>query len=115
MIDPLRREDGIVVEARLDHNLAVRLWPDTGVDYALLTGQTALDLGPIATAEVRDADVAIDVNGRLCMGPLGMTFPCYFKVTVGRQQARSGLNASLPIAEKTPTSGSSKDQGFVPL
>jgi hypothetical protein len=57
MIHALRRGDGIVVEAVQDRKV-----------------------------EVRDADVAIDVNGQLPMGLLGLTFLRHFKVSVDRQQ-----------------------------
>jgi clan AA aspartic protease (TIGR02281 family) len=117
MLHPLRHGDGIVVEATLDRKVAVPLLLDTGADYTILTRQTAADLGITATerlpkkefrtlggianapililkslrvgsAEVRDVDVAIDVNGQLPIGLLGMTFLRHFKVTVDRQQGQ---------------------------
>jgi clan AA aspartic protease (TIGR02281 family) len=117
MIHPLRRGDGIVVEAMLDRKLAVPLLLDTGADYTILTRQTAADLGitaadrlpkkqfrtlggiasapvmllkslRVGSAEVHDVDVAIDVHGQLPMGLLGMTFLRHFKVTVDRQQGQ---------------------------
>jgi clan AA aspartic protease (TIGR02281 family) len=117
LIHPMRRGDGIVVEAMLDRKLAVPLLLDTGADYTILTRQTAADLGitaldrlpkkqfrtlggianapvmilkslRVGSAEVRDVDVAIDVNGQLPIGLLGMTFLRHFKVTVDRQQGQ---------------------------
>jgi clan AA aspartic protease (TIGR02281 family) len=101
----------IIIEALLNRKVSVPLMLDTGATYTVLTRQTAYDLGittlerlpkqsfltpggpiqspvttlksiQVGTAEARDVAVAIDAEGHLPMGLLGMTFMRHFKVTV---------------------------------
>jgi clan AA aspartic protease (TIGR02281 family) len=114
---PGRRVGSIIVDALLNRRLSVPLVLDTGATYTVLTKQTAQDLGiidlerlpkqhfltaggkvlsPVTTlrsirvgsAEAQDVDVAIDVDGHLPMGLLGMTFMRHFKVTVDQEQGQ---------------------------
>ena len=107
----------IIVDALLNQRLPVRLVLDTGATYTVLTKQTAHDLGinslehlpmqhfltaggkilspvttlksiRVGTAEVQDIAVAIDVDGHLPMGLLGMTFMRHFKITVDQEQGQ---------------------------
>jgi clan AA aspartic protease (TIGR02281 family) len=88
---------------------------DTGTSYPVLTKQTAHDLGitnlarlpnhsfltpggpilspattlksiRVGTAEAQNVAVAIDAEGHLPLGLLGMTFMHHFKVTVDQAQ-----------------------------
>jgi clan AA aspartic protease (TIGR02281 family) len=97
--------------------LTVPLLLDTGADFTVLTMQVARDIRlyalehlptqefntaggtvrfPIArlqslrvgTAEARDVEVAIDIDGHMPMGLLGMTFLRHFKVTVDHQRSQ---------------------------
>jgi clan AA aspartic protease (TIGR02281 family) len=90
---------------------------DTGADFTVLTKEVAKDLRlssldhlptqefktaggmvrfPIATlqslrvgtAEARDIEVAIDIDGHMPIGLLGMTFLRHFKVTVDQQRGQ---------------------------
>ena len=107
----------VLVEALLNRQVTVPLVLDTGATYTMLTVQTAKDLGitglerlpkklfltasgklfaPVTTlksirvgpAEAQDVEVAIDTEGHLPMGLLGMTFLRHFKVTVDQEQAQ---------------------------
>jgi predicted aspartyl protease len=42
----------------------------------------------VGTAEARDVNVAIDSDGRMSMGLLGMTFLRHFRVTVDQQRGQ---------------------------
>jgi clan AA aspartic protease (TIGR02281 family) len=93
---------------------------DTGADFTVLPKQVAKDLRlssldhlpkmefktagglvkfPIATlqslrvgtAEIKDLNVAIDIDGHMPMGLLGMTFLRHFKVTVDQQRGQVKL------------------------
>jgi clan AA aspartic protease (TIGR02281 family) len=90
---------------------------DTGATYTVLTRQTASDLGitslarlpthafltpggpiqspvttlksiRVGTAEAQNVAVAIDADGHLPLGLLGMTFLRHFKVTVDQAQGQ---------------------------
>jgi clan AA aspartic protease (TIGR02281 family) len=107
----------VVVEAMLNRRLTVPMLLDTGADFTVLTQQVAKELRisslehlpklpfmtaggmvmfPIATlqslrvgtAEARDVNVAIDIDGHMPMGLLGMTFLRHFKVTVDQQRGQ---------------------------
>jgi clan AA aspartic protease (TIGR02281 family) len=107
----------VVVEAVLNQRLTVPMVLDTGADLTVLTKEAAKDLWipaldrlpklpfktaggmvnlpittlqslRVGTAEVRDVTIAIDVDGHLPMGLLGMTFLRYFKVTVDQQRGQ---------------------------
>jgi clan AA aspartic protease (TIGR02281 family) len=107
----------ITVEASLNRRLTVPLLLDTGADLTVLTKQAAADLRilglnrlptlqfstaggmvhlpittlrslRVGTAEVRDVEVAIDVDGHLPVGLLGMSFLRHFKVTVDQQRGQ---------------------------
>jgi clan AA aspartic protease (TIGR02281 family) len=107
----------IAVEALLNRRLTIPLLLDTGADVTVLTKQAAADLRilgldrlpklqfrtpggmvhfPITTlqslrvgsAEVRDVEVAVDVDGHLPMGLLGMSFLRHFKVTVDQPRGQ---------------------------
>ncbi len=106
-----------VIEAMVNRRLTIPLVLDTGADITVLTRQNAQALrlhglkrlpklpfstpgGPVnlpittltslrvGTAEVLDVDAAIDVEGHLPMGLLGMTFLRHFRVTVDHQRGR---------------------------
>jgi clan AA aspartic protease (TIGR02281 family) len=108
----------IIVEAMLNRQLSVPLMLDTGATYTVLTKQTAHDLGitglerlpkqsfltpggrilspvttlrsiQVGTVEAQDVAVAIDVEGHLPLGLLGMTFMRHFKVTVDQAQGQA--------------------------
>ena len=116
-IPPGDRPRPIIVEALLNRQISVPLMLDTGATYTVLTRQTAHDLGithlerlprhpfltpggpissPITTlksirvgaAEAQDVAVAIDAEGHLPLGLLGMTFMRHFKVTMDQVQGR---------------------------
>jgi clan AA aspartic protease (TIGR02281 family) len=101
----------------LNRQVSVPLMLDTGATYTVLTRQTASDLGitslarlpthsfltpggPISspvttlksirvgTVEAQNVAVAIDADGHLPLGLLGMTFMRYFKVTVDQAQGQ---------------------------
>jgi clan AA aspartic protease (TIGR02281 family) len=107
----------IIVEALLNRQVSVPLMLDTGATYTVLTRQTASDLGitslarlpkhsfltpggPISspvttlksirvgTVEALNVAVAIDAEGHLPVGLLGMTFMRHFKVTVDQAQGQ---------------------------
>jgi clan AA aspartic protease (TIGR02281 family) len=107
----------VVVEATLNRRLTVPLLLDTGADFTILTKQVAKDLRipamerlpklqfrtaggavnfplttlqsiRVGTAEVQDVNVAIDVDGHLPVGLLGMSFLRHFKVTVDQQRGQ---------------------------
>jgi clan AA aspartic protease (TIGR02281 family) len=107
----------VVIDAMLNRRLTVPMLLDTGADFTVLTKQVARDLRlssldhlptqefktaggsvrfPIATlqslrvgtAEARDVEVAIDIDGHMSMGLLGMTFLRHFKVTVDHQRGQ---------------------------
>ena len=112
---PPHRVRELRVDALLNRRLSVPLILDTGASYTFLTKQTAQDLRlpitrdtprlkfrtpageilqpvtrlrsiRIGTAEVQDVDVAVDMDGRLQIGLLGMTFLRHFKVTVDQER-----------------------------
>jgi clan AA aspartic protease (TIGR02281 family) len=114
---PTKPGGTVVVEAMLNRRLTVPMLLDTGADFTVVTKQVARDLRlsspdhlpkvefktaggavrfPIATlqslrvgtAEAHDVDVAIDIDGHMPVGLLGMTFLRHFKVTVDQQQGR---------------------------
>ncbi len=114
---PGGRARPIIVEAMLNRQVSVPLVLDTGATYTVLTKQTAEDLGIIAlerlpkqhfltaggkilspvttlksirvgNAEAQNVEVAIDADGHLPMGLLGMTFMRHFKVTVDQEQGQ---------------------------
>jgi clan AA aspartic protease (TIGR02281 family) len=116
-LTPTRPGGAVVVEAMLNRRLTVPMLLDTGADFTVLTQQVARDLRisslehlpklpfktaggmvmfPIATlqslrvgtAEARDVNVAIDTDGHMPMGLLGMTFLRHFKVTVDQQRGQ---------------------------
>lgn len=105
----------IIVEALVNQSVAVPLLLDTGATYTILTKQTAQKLGitaldrlptrrfltangsvlypvttvqsvRVGTAEARAVEVAIDVEGHLPLGLLGMSFLRHFKVTMDHAQ-----------------------------
>jgi clan AA aspartic protease (TIGR02281 family) len=107
----------IIVEALLNRQVSAPLMLDTGATYTVLTKQTAYDLGitrlerlpkhsfltpggpiqspvttlkwlRVGTAEAQDVAVAIDAEGHLPLGLLGMTFMRHFKVTVDQVQGQ---------------------------
>jgi clan AA aspartic protease (TIGR02281 family) len=108
----------IIVEALLNRQVSVPLMLDTGASYTVLTKQTAHDLGIISlarlpkhsfltpggpiqspvttlksirvgTVEAQNVAVAIDAEGHLPLGLLGMTFMRHFKVTVDQAQGQA--------------------------
>jgi clan AA aspartic protease (TIGR02281 family) len=108
----------IIVEALLNRQVSVPLMLDTGASYTVLTKQTAHDLGitslahlpkhsfltpggpiqspvttlksiRVGTAEAQNVAVAIDAEGHLPLGLLGMTFMRHFKVTVDQAQGQA--------------------------
>jgi clan AA aspartic protease (TIGR02281 family) len=114
---PGGRARPIIVDAMLNRQVSVPLVLDTGATYTVLTKQTAQDLGitglerlpkqgfltaggkilspvttlksiRVGTAEAQNVEVAIDVDGHLPMGLLGMTFMRHFKVTVDQEQSQ---------------------------
>jgi clan AA aspartic protease (TIGR02281 family) len=114
---PDGRPRPIIVEALLNRQVSVSLMLDTGATYTVLTRQTASDLGitslarlpthsfltpggPISspvttvksirvgTVEAQNVAVAIDAEGHLPLGLLGMTFMRHFKVTVDQAQGQ---------------------------
>jgi clan AA aspartic protease (TIGR02281 family) len=116
-IPPGERLRPIIVEALLNRQVSVPLMLDTGATYTVLTRQTADDLGitrlarlpkhsfltpggpvqsPVTTlksirvgaAEAQNVAVAIDTEGYLPLGLLGMTFMRHFKVTVDQAQGQ---------------------------
>jgi clan AA aspartic protease (TIGR02281 family) len=107
----------IIVEALLNRQVSASLMLDTGATYTVLTRQTASDLGitslarlpkhsfltpggPISspvttlksirvgTVEAQNVAVAIDAEGHLPVGLLGMTFMRHFRVTVDQAQGQ---------------------------
>jgi clan AA aspartic protease (TIGR02281 family) len=116
-LTPTRPGGTVVVEVMLNRRLTVPMLLDTGADFTVLTKQVAKDLRissldhlprlpfktaggmvtfPIATlqslrvgtAEARDVNVAIDTDGHMPVGLLGMTFLRHFKVTVDQQRGQ---------------------------
>ena len=116
-VTPTRPGGTVVVEATLNRRLTVPMLLDTGADITVVTKQVARDLRlaspdhlpkvefktaggavrfPIATlqslrvgtAEAHDVDVAIDIDGHMPVGLLGMTFLRHFKVIVDQQQGQ---------------------------
>jgi clan AA aspartic protease (TIGR02281 family) len=107
----------LIVEAMLNRQVSVLMMLDTGATYTVLTRQTAQDLGitglerlpkqpfltpggpilspvttvksiRVGTAEAQDVAVAIDTEGHLPIGLLGMTFIRHFKVTMDQVQGQ---------------------------
>jgi clan AA aspartic protease (TIGR02281 family) len=107
----------VVVDVLLNRRVPAPMLLDTGADFTVLTKQMAKDLRlssldhlpkrefktaggavnfPIATlqslrvgtAEARDVEVAIDIDGHMPIGLLGMTFLRHFKVTVDQQHGQ---------------------------
>jgi clan AA aspartic protease (TIGR02281 family) len=107
----------IIVEALLNRQVSVPLMLDTGATYTVITRQTASDLGitslarlpkhsfltpggpiqspvttlksiRVGTVEAQNVAVAIDAEGHLPIGLLGMTFMRHFKVTVDQAQGQ---------------------------
>jgi clan AA aspartic protease (TIGR02281 family) len=116
-LTPTKPGGVVVVEAVLNRHLTVPLMLDTGADLTILTKQVAqelrlptLDRLPklqfgtaggvvnfpittlqslrVGTAEARDVTVAIDIDGHLPVGLLGMSFLRHFKVTVDHQRGQ---------------------------
>jgi clan AA aspartic protease (TIGR02281 family) len=116
-VSPTKPGGTVVVDAVLNRRLTVPMLLDTGADFTVLTKQVARDLRlssldhlpkrefktaggtvrfPIATlpslrvgtAEAHDVDVAIDIDGHMPIGLLGMTFLHHFKVTVDHRQGQ---------------------------
>jgi clan AA aspartic protease (TIGR02281 family) len=114
---PDGRPRPIIVEALLNRQISVPLMLDTGATYTVLTRQTASDLGitslarlprhsfltpggpissPVTTlksvrvgmVEAQNVAVAIDAEGHLPLGLLGMTFMRHFRVTVDQAQGQ---------------------------
>ena len=114
---PTKPGGTVVIDAMLNRRVTVPMLLDTGADFTVLTKQVARDLRlssldhlptqefntaggsvrfPIATlqslrvgtAEARDVEVAIDIDGHMPMGLLGMTFLHHFKVTVDHQRGQ---------------------------
>jgi len=114
---PIGRLRPIIVEALLNRQVSVPLMVDTGATYTVVTRQTAQDLGiiglerlpkhsfltpggliqsPVTTlksirvgaVEAQNVAVAIDAEGHLPIGLLGMTFMRHFKVTVDQAQGQ---------------------------
>jgi clan AA aspartic protease (TIGR02281 family) len=114
---PTKPGGTVVIDAILNRRVTVPMLLDTGADFTVLTKQVARDLRlssldhlptqafktaggsvrfPIATlqslrvgtAEARDVEVAIDIDGHMPMGLLGMTFLRHFKVTVDHQRGQ---------------------------
>jgi clan AA aspartic protease (TIGR02281 family) len=108
----------IIIEALLNRQISVPLMLDTGASYTVLTKQTAHDLGitslarlpkhsfltpggpivspvttlksiRVGTVEAQNVAVAIDAEGHLPLGLLGMTFMRHFKVTVDQAQGQA--------------------------
>jgi clan AA aspartic protease (TIGR02281 family) len=117
---PTKPGGTVIVDATLNRHLTVPMLLDTGADFTVLTKEVAGDLRlsalerlpkqefktaggavrfPIATlqslrvgpAEARDVEVAIDIDGHMPMGLLGMTFLRHFKVTVDHQRGQVTL------------------------
>jgi clan AA aspartic protease (TIGR02281 family) len=107
----------ITVDALLNRRLTVPLIFDTGADLTVLTKQVATDLRltglaglptlqfrtaggivnfpitalqslRVGTAEARDVKIAIDIDGHLPIGLLGMSFMRHFRVTVDQQRGQ---------------------------
>jgi clan AA aspartic protease (TIGR02281 family) len=107
----------IIVEALLNRQISVPLMLDTGATYTVLTKQTAHDIGithlarlpkhsfltpggpiqspvttlksiRVGTAEAQNVAVAIDAEGHLPLGLLGMTFIRHFKITLDQAQGQ---------------------------
>jgi clan AA aspartic protease (TIGR02281 family) len=116
-VPPGERLRPIIVEALLNRQVAAPLMLDTGATYTVLTRKTAHDLGitrlerlpkhsfltpggpilsptttvksiRVGTAEAHNVAVAIDAEGHLPLGLLGMTFMRHFKVTVDQAQGQ---------------------------
>jgi clan AA aspartic protease (TIGR02281 family) len=116
-LTPTKPGGAVVVEAMLNRRLTVPLMLDTGADFTVLTKQVAQELRllaldrlpklqfstaggvvnfPIATlhslrvgsAEARDVSVAIDTDGHMPVGLLGMSFLRHFKMTVDHQRGQ---------------------------
>jgi clan AA aspartic protease (TIGR02281 family) len=114
---PTKPGGAVIVEVVLNRRLTVPMVLDTGADFTVLPKRVAMDLHlssldrlpqlefrtagggvkfPIATlqslrvgtAEARDVNVAIDIDGHMPMGLLGMTFLHQFKVTVDHQRGQ---------------------------
>jgi clan AA aspartic protease (TIGR02281 family) len=114
---PTKPGGTVVIDVLLNRRLTAPMLLDTGADFTVLTKQVARDLRlsslnhlptqefktaggtvrfPIATlqslrvgtAEARDVEVAIDIDGHMPMGLLGMTFLRHFKVTVDHQRGQ---------------------------
>ena len=113
-----KKMDDIFVDAILNGKVAVPLQLDMSATYTTLTMYTARDLGitaiqdlpkqrvqtggrvvvfpittlrsiRVGTEEVRDVEVAIDVEGHLRIGLLGMTFLRHFRVTVDQERGQA--------------------------
>jgi clan AA aspartic protease (TIGR02281 family) len=116
-LTPTKPGGTVVVDVLLNRRLTVPMLLDTGADFTVLTRQMARDLRlasldhlptqefktaggsvrlPIATvqslrvgtAEAYDVEVAIDIDGHMPIGLLGMTFLHHFKVTVDHRQGQ---------------------------
>ena len=117
---PTKPGGTVVVDVLLNRRVTAPMLLDTGADFTVLTKQVARDIRlsaldhlptqefttaggavrlPIAmlqslrvgTAEARDVEVAIDIDGHMPMGLLGMTFLRHFKVTVDHQRGQVTL------------------------
>jgi clan AA aspartic protease (TIGR02281 family) len=116
-LTPTKPGGVVVVDAVLNRHLTVPLMLDTGADFTVLTKQVAQELRlraldrlpklqfrtaggvvnfPLATvqslrvgsAEARDVTVAIDIDGHMPVGLLGMSFLRHFKMTVDHQRGQ---------------------------
>jgi clan AA aspartic protease (TIGR02281 family) len=116
-LTPMKPGGVVMVEAVLNRRLTVPLMLDTGADFTVLPKQVAEALRisalehlpkmelrtaggavnfPITTlrslrvgdAEARDVAVAIDMDGHMPVGLLGMTFLRHFKVTIDQQRGQ---------------------------
>jgi clan AA aspartic protease (TIGR02281 family) len=114
-ITPTKPGGTVIIDATLNRRLTVPLLLDTGADFTVLTAPVAKDLRlsaaahlstqefqtaggavrlpittvqslRVGTAEARDVEVAIDLDGHVPIGLLGMTFLRHFKVTVDHQR-----------------------------
>jgi clan AA aspartic protease (TIGR02281 family) len=116
-LTPTKPGGTVVVDVMLNRRLTVPMLLDTGADFTVLTKQMARDLRltaldhlptqefktaggsvrlPVATvqslrvgtAEARNIDVAIDIDGHMSIGLLGMTFLRHFTVTVDHHRGQ---------------------------
>ena len=116
-LTPTKPGGVVVVDAVLNRHLTLPLMLDTGADFTVLTKQAAQELRlrtlerlpklpfstaggvvnfpittlqslRVGTAEARDVAVAIDTDGHMRVGLLGMSFLRHFKMTVDHQRGQ---------------------------